>query len=188
MSPRKPTNLGEDDLHNQEGTGDQRRDLENKITHLRSLQGPGREHKLKTGKQELPSYRYDPPVAQPYDRVGQQQHKKSEESQDLLKENAIRTSQRPSVLVPVPGTGRTQPPSSPPEGLATQMGPEVQRDGLGDPSPTPSYPRDTHKYVEERGLKIVLEDFALQVLLNAILGLERREETRQLSSALIRKC
>lgn len=76
----------------------------------------------------------------------------------------------------------------PPRASPPKMGPEVQRDGLGDPSPTPSYPRDTHKYIEERGLKIVLEDFALQVLLNAILGLERREETRQLSSALIRKC
>lgn len=81
------------------------------------------------------------------------------------------------------------------------MGPEAQQDGLGrcdlpalqppapahGPPPTPSCRWDTHKYVEERGLKIVLDDFTLQVLLDAILGLERRRERRKLSSALIRK-
>lgn len=45
---------------------------------------------------------------------------------------------------------------------------------------------DTHKYIKERGLKIVLDDFILQVLLNAILGLKGRQETRKLLSALIR--
>ena len=33
---------------------------------------------------------------------------------------------------------------------------------------------DTHKYIKERGLKLVLNDFILQVLLNAILGLKGR--------------
>lgn len=160
---------------------------------------------MKTGKQKLPPYRYDPPVAQPHNRIGQQQHKKSEESQDLPKQKAIDIE---GVLVPMPGAGRMQPPGTS-GGVSGAAGWAAiclsARPGAAGMWETPSCPPhpphshaklravapraagwDTHKYVKERGLKIVLEDFVLQVLLNAILGLKRRQEMRKLLSALIR--
>lgn len=92
--PRE-TNLGEDDLHNQEGTGYQCSDLKNKWTELRSLRSPGGEGKLPRGKPGVPPYRDDPPVAQADDGVAQEQHDKAKQSQELQKQTPSDTSHCP---------------------------------------------------------------------------------------------
>ena len=77
--------------------------------------------------------------------------------------------------LPLPGTQiLPAPPSAVPPPPAPKLFPHLQQVW------------DTHKYIKERGLEIVIDDFVLQVLLNAILGLKGRQETRTLLSALIR--